>query len=146
MIASWFDAYPNVRRLLDYYVNMLRSTGMVWTAYGRPRLIPEIYSRQYVVRASGIRKSGNTPIQGTAADKAKIAMRNVHDYFQHQATHLGVFHNVVIHDELVQEVPEDGDLQEMVEITGWIMENVLEEGYGVPLVADGKVLEWRWKK
>ena len=145
MIDAWFGAYVNVPKLMDFYRKMAKTYGLTWTSFGRTRIIPQVWSKSYVARSSGLRKATNTPIQGTSADMTKIAMRNVHDFYQLQDTSWGAYHNIVIHDEMINELPEDKDLQWSCDITGYIMENVIE-GYPVPLVADGKPLAYRWVK
>ena len=40
----------------------------------RRRVIPELESKNYMIRSSGERMALNTPIQGTSADIIKMAM------------------------------------------------------------------------
>ena len=51
--------------------------GYVETLFHRRRYVPELNSKNYMVRQFGNRVAMNTPIQGTAADIMKIAMINV---------------------------------------------------------------------
>lgn len=144
MIRKWFDTYKFVEKLIAYYKRICDTYAMTWTAFGRPRLIPEIRSTHYRVRAEGYRKAGNHPIQGSAGDGMKIAARNLHDYFQNQDPDLGVYHNMLIHDESLNEVPEDKDTGKILDLVTFIMESAVE--IEVPIVADGKVLKDRWVK
>jgi DNA polymerase-1 len=143
MIKKWFATYPYVEKLISYYKRICDKYAMTWTAFCRPRLIPEIRSTFYRVRSEGYRKAGNHPIQGSAGDLMKIAARNLHDYFQNQAR-LDVYHNMLIHDESLNEVPENKDTKAMLDAVMFIMESAVQ--IQVPIIADGKVLEGRWVK
>ena len=55
-----------------------KKKGYVETLFHRRRYIPELKSKNYMVRQFGARAAMNTPIQGTAADIMKIAMIKVY--------------------------------------------------------------------
>jgi DNA polymerase-1 len=76
-IDAWYELYHGVRDWMEVQHRRARQTGMVWTAFGRPRLIPEVkaYSRGTVNQ--GLRQAGNMPIQGSAGDHLKIAMAGI---------------------------------------------------------------------
>ena len=72
--------------------------------FGRRRYIPELKSKNFNVRSFGERTAQNSPLQGSAADLIKVAMRNIH----RQLTDEGLAARLIlqVHDELVLEVPE----------------------------------------
>ena len=53
--------------------------GYVTTMFGRKRYLPDIHSRNQVVRGNAERNAINAPIQGSAADIIKIAMVRIDD-------------------------------------------------------------------
>ena len=76
-IEKYFETYPRVKAFLDAQVAEAKETGMVRTAFGRIRPIPEIRASAYMTRQFGERIAMNSPIQGTAADVMKRAMNGV---------------------------------------------------------------------
>ena len=74
LIDGYFSTYPGVRVYMDACIRMARKQGYVETMYGRRRLLPDILSRNSVVRGNAERNAINSPIQGSAADIIKIAM------------------------------------------------------------------------
>ena len=59
---------------MDRVVAEARDRGYTETLFGRRRLIPELQSGRYQVRAAGERQAMNAGIQGLAADIFKVAL------------------------------------------------------------------------
>ncbi|MEZ4239686.1 MAG: DNA polymerase I [Myxococcota bacterium] len=102
---DYFARIPQVSAWIEATRKLCRAQGFVETLYGRRRLIPEIYSRDFSERMAAEREAVNSVVQGTAADIIKIAMIKVH----HALTEsdLGARLLLQVHDELLVEVPED---------------------------------------
>ena len=77
-IDAYFAGFPRVRAFLDRTLEEARRTGVVQTLAGRRRLVPNLTSRNFQMRAQAEREAVNMPIQGTAADILKRAMIDVH--------------------------------------------------------------------
>ena len=75
------------------------------TLFGRRRYLPDINSRNAVVRSFSERNAINAPIQGVAADIIKIAMVNIFREFKR----LGLKSKMIlqVHDELNFDVVPD---------------------------------------
>ena len=73
-IDSYLSSYPGVQAYLKNIVEVAAQNGYVDTLYGRKRYIPEINSKNGVMRKFGERVAMNSPIQGSAADIIKIAI------------------------------------------------------------------------
>lgn len=102
-IARYFERFSGVRSYLDRMVDQARRQGYVETIFGRRRYIPEIKDKNFNIRAFGERTATNSPVQGSAADLIKIAMRRIHDGLRS-----GGFQGrmlLQVHDELVFEAP-----------------------------------------
>ena len=56
---------------------MARENGYVETIFHRKRFLPDINSRNGVVRGYAERNAVDAPIQGTAADIIKVAMAHI---------------------------------------------------------------------
>src|SRR5210317_2089734 len=82
LIDGYFASYPKVREFMDASIRMARENGFVETMFGRKRHLPDILSRNAVVRGNAERNAINSPIQGSAADVIKIAMIRIQDAFE----------------------------------------------------------------
>jgi DNA polymerase-1 len=76
-IDAYFAGFPLVRAYIDQTLADARVSGVVRTITGRRRLVPELQSKNGMVRAAAERETVNMPIQGTAADILKKAMIDV---------------------------------------------------------------------
>ncbi|MEZ5316426.1 MAG: DNA polymerase I [Vicinamibacterales bacterium] len=112
-IDAYFSGFPSVRAFIDRTLEEARATGVVRTITGRRRLVPELNSRNGMIRAATERETVNMPIQGTAADILKKAMIDVHAALEtHNASRPVPARMILtVHDELLFEVPEaDADV------------------------------------
>ncbi len=137
-IDGYFETYPGVREYMDQCIRMAREKGYVETMYGRRRVLPDILSRNAVVRGNAERNAINSPIQGSAADVIKIAMVDIQAAFD--AERLKSFMILQVHDELNFDVyPEELDRVRL--IVREKMENAVT--LRVPLTVDmGEGANW----
>ena len=75
------------------------------TLYGRRRLVPNLTSSNFQIRAQAERETVNMPIQGTAADILKFAMIQLHADLATQKLRTRMI--LTVHDELLFEAPLD---------------------------------------
>ncbi|EES91679.1 DNA polymerase I [Clostridium botulinum] len=130
-IDTYFSRYPNVKKYIDDIINKSEQDGFVTTIMNRKRYIPEIQSRNRIVRSFGERLAMNTPIQGSAADIIKLAM--VHVYEELIKRNLKSTLILQVHDELILNVYKD-ELEEVKQMVVEKMEGVMN--LLVPLEAD----------
>lgn len=138
LIEGYFVTYPHIKEYLERCVVKAREDGFVSTIMGRKRRLPEINSRNAVVRGYAERNAVNAPIQGSAADIIKIAMVNVARHIEEKGLKSRMI--MQVHDELIFNVkPEELDaLKEIV------MSDMANAYHGlVPLeVACGVASNW----
>lgn len=101
---TYFARYPKVAEYMRATVELARRQGYVTTLLNRRRYLPDILSRNRVIREAAERIAINAPIQGTAADIIKIAMLRIHRDLLPEAAGLEMI--LQIHDELLFELPE----------------------------------------
>ncbi|HKV74155.1 MAG TPA: DNA polymerase I [Gemmatimonadales bacterium] len=130
-IAQYFERFSGVRAYLDRQVELARERGYVETLFGRRRYIPEIRDKNFNQRAFGERLAGNSPLQGSAADLIKIAMRRLHDALAGAGLKARLL--LQVHDELVVEAPE-AEVARVVPMIREAMEGAVT--LNVPLVVD----------
>ncbi|MEN0067597.1 MAG: DNA polymerase I [Myxococcota bacterium] len=102
---DYFGRIPQVSAWIEATKEQARDVGYVETLFGRRRLIPDIYSRDYGDRMAAEREAVNTVVQGTAADLIKRAMIRVHAALADQGFQAKLL--LQVHDELLLEVPKE---------------------------------------
>ena len=138
LITNYFETYPKVKEYMHKSVDLARERGYIITEFGRRRYLPDITSRNAVVRGYAERNAVNAPIQGTAADIIKIAMIRIAQRFEAEGIRSKMI--LQVHDELNFSVfPEELDRVKEIVI------NEMEGAYtmSVPLLADcGEGKNW----
>ena len=131
LIDGYFETYPQVKEYMDKSIQVARENGYVETIFHRKRFLPDINSRNGVVRGYAERNAINAPIQGSAADIIKVAMAHIYQRFQ--AYNLKAKMILQVHDELNFSVPEAEK-----ELVQKIVIEEMEQAYRmyVPLKAD----------
>ncbi|MDP3436843.1 MAG: DNA polymerase I, partial [Bacteroidales bacterium] len=99
LIEDYFASYPQVEKYMNQMIEKARVDGYVTTLYGRKRYLPDINSKNPVVRGLAERNAINAPIQGSAADIIKVAMVRI----AKRIADSGLKSRMVlqVHDELV---------------------------------------------
>ena len=131
MIDRYFEVHPGVRAYLDETVEQARANGYAQTMFGRKRHIPELRAANGNTRGFGERTAMNHPMQGSAADIIKLAMRQVQERLMEEGFKARLL--VQVHDELDFSVP-DGEAEALSAMVRDVMEHVAE--LKVPLLAD----------
>ena len=131
LIDNYFATYPDICAYIERCKEEARANGYVTTIFGRKRFLPDINSRNAVVRGYAERNAVNAPIQGSAADIIKVAMINI--YRRMKAENVRSTMILQVHDELnFSIVAEERDrMQQLV-----IEEMQSAIAMSVPLTAD----------
>jgi DNA polymerase-1 len=116
---AWHAAYPGVKAWGKEVKKYCWEHGYVKTLFGRKRHLPEIRSQKMRERSYAERQAVNHPIQGTAADIAKIAIVQVHEALSDFNAALVL----QVHDEFVIEVDEE-QVDEVLPLVQTAMEDV----------------------
>jgi len=138
-IDAYFARYEGVRRFLDETTAQAKKDGFVTTYMGRRRYLPDLVSRNRVLRQAAERMATNTVIQGSAADLIKKAMVGVDAALLEADLEATMI--LQVHDELVFETSERSR-EALSQIVVEKMEGVAE--LAVPLTVDlGFGQNWR---
>lgn len=138
LIDGYFETYPNVKTYMDDSIKIAREKGYVETVFGRKRFLPDITSRNAIVRGYAERNAINAPIQGSAADIIKIAMIRIFERFKNEKIESKMI--LQVHDELNFSVVER-ELSHVKHIVIEEMENAYK--LSIPLKADcGEGKNW----
>lgn len=131
LIDNYFATYPGVRDFINKAVEQAREKGYIETLFGRRRYLPDINSRNAVVRGYAERNAVNAPIQGTAADIIKLAMIRVDKRLSEEGLKAKMI--LQVHDELNFSVAPE-ELPRLRKLVVEEMEGACN--LQVPLVAD----------
>lgn len=131
LIDGYFENYPHVKAYMDHSIELARQNGYIETIFKRKRFLPDINSRNAVVRGYAERNAINAPIQGSAADIIKVAMIRIYERFKKEQIQSKMI--LQVHDELnFSVVPSEKEKVQQIIIEE--MENAYK--MKVPLQAD----------
>ena len=131
LIDDYFATYPGVKEYMDKSIEKARQLGYTQTLLGRRCQLPDINSRNAVVRGYAERNAINAPIQGTAADIIKVAMIRIDKRMREEGLRSKMI--LQVHDELnFSVVPEEKEQLQALVINE--MQNAIQ--LSVPLFAD----------
>jgi DNA polymerase-1 len=125
---NYFNQFSGVKDYLESVKIFAVKNSFTETLFGRRRYFPNINSRIPFLKNMAERTATNAPLQGTAADIIKLAIRFAEEDLQKVGL-LDKAHLVLqIHDELVYEIDEEV-LTQTDKIIKDAMEVVLERSY-----------------
>ncbi len=130
-IDEYLTEYAGIKEFMENIIEKTKEKGYVETLFHRRRYVPELNSKNYMVRQFGNRVAMNTPIQGTAADIMKIAMINVNKELKKRQLQAKII--LQVHDEMMIEAPES-EKEEIKQIMKDEMESAIQ--LKIPLVAE----------
>lgn len=114
LIDNYFETFPGVKSFMDKCIASAREKEYVETIFGRYRYLPDINSKNAIVRGFAERNAINAPIQGSAADIIKLAMVNIISRFEIENIKSKMI--LQVHDELNFDVyiPELDQVKQLV--------------------------------
>lgn len=136
---KYFEEMSGVREYLDTVKSFAIKNGYTETLFGRIRNFPNIRSKIPFIKNIAERMATNAPIQGTAADIIKLAIRFVNEDLQKAGLSDQVKLVLQIHDELVFEVDES-KVEDAEKVIKKSMSGILERSWkkiktDIPLVS-----------
>lgn len=136
IIRNLKAGYPGLTEWQQATVKKARLDGYTESAFGRRRYLPNINNKMadWGQRSFAERCALNTPIQGTAAEILKLAMRELLKELKNKPY---IRPLLQIHDELLFEV-DDGHEEEAIAIIKTAMERRPFAAFDVPIVAEGE--------
>ena len=135
IIANLKAGYPNLTQWQQATIRAARVNGYSETSFGRRRYLPNINNRaDWGKRSFAERCSMNTPIQGTAAEILKLAMKKLISELNKRPYIRPILQ---IHDELLFEVDE-GHEEEAIRVIRTAMEAQPFAEFDIPIVAEGE--------
>ncbi len=131
IIQTYFSTFGKVKAFMDESIGKAKEKGYAETLLGRRRFLPNINSKNHLVRQFEERVAINMPIQGTAADMIKLAMIKIHNELAKGKYKTKMV--LQVHDELVFDVPKE-EVEEIKQLVKYQMENAFP--LNVPVIAE----------
>ncbi len=136
---NYFKQFSGVRDYMESVKIFAKERKYTETLFGRRRYFANINSRIQFLRNMAERTATNAPVQGTAADIIKLAIRYAEEDLKKEDLKDEAHLVLQIHDELVYEVKEEF-LSKAERIIKNAMESVLDRSYlkyktKIPLIA-----------
>lgn len=147
IIASFFDAYPILKKFLGVYKSFIEDHGVAVSMFGRVRHFEEVYSDDPKLRSQALRAGCNHLIQSTASDTMLICLIAI-EALMRDADLKSLLVSTV-HDSLVIDSVRE-ELDQVHAIVNGVMNNIpavvesMLPGYDsswmiVPLAGDSEV-------
>src|SRR2546425_963491 len=127
-LGQYWSTYSKLREFLDDLRRKAREEGLVVSATGRRRAIPDLRSPNFQLRSAAERMAINFPMQSLAADIIKIAMVRLQREIE--ADQIEGRMLLQVHDELLFEVPR-AELDQFAEKVPRIMTGAYELETGI---------------
>ena len=122
---NYFKTFPKIKEFFEKTKKKAKELGYTETLFGRRRYFPGLKSKIPFVRSMAERMAINAPLQGTAADIIKIAMREVDEEIKKEKLADSVHLLLQVHDELIYEA-KDEIVKKAAELIKRVMENAIE--------------------
>jgi DNA polymerase-1 len=136
IIDSYFKQFSTLKNFQADQIESAKEKGYVETILHRKRYLPDINSRNAIVRGFAERNAINAPIQGSAADIIKLAMIRIFKAFEDN--HIQSKMILQVHDELVFDVLKS-EQEKVQQIVQDCMQNAFK--MNVPLIAESGIGE-----
>ncbi len=131
LIDGYYNSFPGIGAYIERVTAEARAKGYVETIFGRRRYLPDINSKNRMVRSLAERNAVNAPIQGSSADIIKLAMIKIHRRLLQEGFRSRMV--LQIHDELLFDVYE-AERESLMKLVREEMESVCT--LLVPLIVD----------
>ena len=131
LIDNYYENYPTLREYMSKQIDFARENGYVETLMGRRRYLTNINSQNGMIRSADERNAINAPIQGSAADIIKIAMKNIFNILNKKQFKSKMI--LQVHDELVFDV-HLSELDKIKKVVKNSMENAVT--LNIPIKVD----------
>ncbi|HEC30434.1 MAG TPA: hypothetical protein ENI66_00255 [Candidatus Yonathbacteria bacterium] len=135
---NYFKKFPDIAGFMDSVKADARKYGYTETLFGRKRHFESIKSKLPFIRAAAERMAVNAPVQGTAADIMKIAMKKADEKIKKENISARLIMSV--HDELIFEIKER-EVDKAVKIIKNAMEDIPK--ITIPIIVNASVGE-KW--
>lgn len=120
IFAKYYEKKPDVKTFIDDTHKFVEENGYVETMQGHRRLLKEIYT-DGAGKASALRQSVNTIIQGTGAYLTNTAVILIEDYLRTNKKRSKLI--ATVHDSIVLDMPPE-EIEEVVTVSKYLMENL----------------------
>ncbi len=136
-IKTYFEKFAGVKEYIENTKKEAAENGYVETLFGRRRYVPNITSKNFMLKSAAERAAINMPIQGLAADIMKLSMIAADRYIKKTYNDDDEVYAILqVHDEIIFEAKEK-IVTDFTKNIVRVMEGVCK--LKVPLVVDTEI-------
>lgn len=109
IIEAFFDSYPSLKKLLQYYKRFILDTSVAVSILGRVRFFEEVLSTDEEAKAKALRAGCNHLIQSTASDMMLIALHVIEKMMREanlESMLISTVHDSLVVDCIRSELPK----------------------------------------
>ena len=125
-LGDYFREFSGLAKYIEEVKESAAESGYTETLFGRRRYFEGLNSKIPYIKAAAERMAVNAPLQGTAADIMKLAMKEIYNWLVREELEKEVRMTHQVHDELLFEIKKGKEKEFSVKIKE-IMERVLPE-------------------
>ena len=117
IIESFFDAYPALKKHLQYFKWFIQENGVAVSILGRVRIFEEVYSEDREAISKALRAGCNHLIQSTASDMMLIALIVIEELMREaglESVLVSTVHDSLLIDALQDELPKIHEIVTLV--------------------------------
>jgi DNA polymerase family A len=117
IIELFFDSYPSIRNLLQFYKKFILETDVAVSVFGRVRVFEEVRGDDREAKAKALRAGCNHLIQSTASDMMLTALFSIENLMRHaglESILVSTVHDSLVIDCVREELPEVHDIVTLV--------------------------------
>jgi DNA polymerase-1 len=140
-IDKFFNVYPGLRAFMELQYRRAKTHGLVWCAFGRPRLVPEGKSSLKWIVSEGLRKAGNHYEQASSQGNIKVGMAELNPLCRELSRSYRCWPLLQIHDAILLDV-DNRLVDEFRERAKGVIEGSIPEAL-VPMTSSSERAE-RW--
>lgn len=104
-IDSYFRQFSKLKEWIDNNKSFIRHNGFIYSAFGRKRRLPNVFSQDSNIQSHNIRSGLNFLVQSVASDINLLGAIDMHAYLKSTKSKARIF--ALVHDSILAEVPED---------------------------------------
>lgn len=105
VIRQYFKSFPKLKKWIDNCKKEISTKGFIYSAFGRKRRLPNVFSSDGAVASHEIRSGLNFLVQSVASDVNLLGAIDANDEVKSKGLDISIF--ALVHDSIVAEVRED---------------------------------------
>lgn len=123
LINWYYKTFKQLKKWLDNQKKFIEEHGFIYSAFGRKRRVPNVFSSTRHIKEHAVRSAINFLVQSVASDINLIAAMNMQAFIEENKMKAKII--ALVHDSIVAEVPDNE-----VEVYSKKLKEITQQDYG----------------